>query len=272
MRRIIVHAFDDAGFETRMEAAMAFARTYDADLTIMHIRPDFTSVGEPYAAGLFTGAAFAEAEERLKADERKFREVADRLLKGEDVTYDWEIRSGLPEREFAREGVLGDLLMLSPLKDDFSGQAGDTFVGRMLANATCPVFMAVSARPKCLDDGRILVLWNGSDEAGRALRAALPLIDRASDVRILSIGDVPAGRPDEKDVASYLSRGGAKAETIKVPSSGKIGDQILEEAGAYGADLIVMGAYGHGRLQEMLLGGATQSMIRQHRHPVLFAH
>ncbi|MEE4348720.1 MAG: universal stress protein [Pacificimonas sp.] len=272
MRRIIVHAFDDKGFETRLEAAMAFARTFDADLTLMHVKPSLMTVGDSYAVGMFSGVDLSGSEERLAANEAKFRETAERLLAGEDVTHDWVVRDGVPEREFAAEGVLADLMVLSPLADDFSGQAGDTFVGRMIAAATCPVLVPVSASPACLNEGRILILWNGSDEAGRAVIRALPVIDRASEVRILTIGEPKAGRPDAERVAEYLSRGGTKAETLDVEESGKIGDQVLEEAGAFNADLIVMGAYGRGRLTELVLGGATQSMIRQRQFPVFFGH
>lgn len=272
MRRIIVHTFNDLGFDQRVEAAMAFARTFDAHLTAMHVRPDISSVGGSYSAGMFTGVIPDSVIEQAKTDETEFQQHCERMIASEDVAWDWLVRSGLPEREFSREAVLADLLIISPLEDDFSGQAGDTFIGRMLSNASSPILTAVSAQPKYLTEGRILVLWNGSDEAGRALKGALPIIDRAAEVRILSIGGVSDGKPDEEDVAKYLGRGGTKAETLVAKEHGNIGEQILEEASAFGADLIVMGAYGRSRMSELILGGATQSMIRQRKFPVLFSH
>lgn len=272
MRRIIVHAFKDSGFDTRVEAAMAFARTFNAHLTAMHVRPDLTSVDGSYAAGMFTGVIPDSVLQDAKADEESFKQHCERMIGSEDVTWDWLVRSGLPEREFSREAVLADLLIISPLQDDFSGQAGDTFVGRMLSTASAPVLTVTSAAPKCLSEGRVLVLWNGSDEAGRALKGAMPIIDRAAEVRILTIGGVSGGKPDEEDAARYLARGGTKAETLVAKEHGKIGDQILEEATAFSADLIVMGAYGRSRMSELILGGATQSMIRQRKFPVLFSH
>lgn len=123
----------------------------------------------------------------------------------------------------------------------------------------------------------VLVAWNASNEATRAITDALPLLKRAKTVTVLVVnpghgfgehGQVPGG-----DIAWYLSRHGVKAEVScdeKVET--EIGEWLLSRAADLGSDLIVMGAYGHRRLREWILGGATRTLTREMTVPVLMSH
>ena len=272
MHRIILHANADEGFDTRVEAALALARVFGARLSCVHVRPSMTSAGDVYTAGLFTGTVPVSVVQQMRRDEEQFRKKCESRVASEDVVWDWTVRTGLPERELARESLLADLMVVSPLGSSFNGQAGETFLGRVLTSAHCPVLSAPAPSAPYANDGRILLLWNGSEEAARAMRGALPLLRRAQQVRVLTLGEIPADRPDAEAVAAYLAHAGIAAETRAAPEDGDIGTAIEEEATAFEAGLIVMGAYSRSRLAEIILGGATLSLIRQQRFPVLFRH
>lgn len=271
MHRIILHANRDEGFDIRVEAAMAIARVFNAHITCLHSRQNMTVTGDVYAAGMFTAVLPSSIEEDIRKEEQAFRDHCSRMIESEDVSWDWKVRLGLPERAFARESVLGDLVILSPAGEDIGDQSGETFLGRTLVAAGCPVLVAPRPEVRFATEGRVLLLWNGSPEAGRALKGAMPFLKRAAAVRILGIGEARSDRPGPEDAARYLSRANIRAETREV-ADGDAKVIVQEEAAAFEADLIVMGAYGRSRFSELILGGVTQSMISQTRHAILFAH
>lgn len=124
---------------------------------------------------------------------------------------------------------------------------------------------------------RVLVAWDASREATRALSDAMPLLASASTVTILTIdpatgrtehGDIPGA-----DIALHLARHGVNARVEKTASGGiGIGDVLLSRASDLGADLLVMGAYGHSRMRELVLGGATRTVLRSMTLPVFMSH
>ena len=124
---------------------------------------------------------------------------------------------------------------------------------------------------------RVLVAWDASREASRSISDAMPLLASASAVTILTIdpatgrtehGDIPGA-----DIALHLARHGVNTRVEKAPSGGiGIGDVLLSRASDLGADLLVMGAYGHSRVRELVLGGATRTVLRSMTLPVFISH
>jgi nucleotide-binding universal stress UspA family protein len=121
-----------------------------------------------------------------------------------------------------------------------------------------------------------MVAWNGSAEAAHALRAAVPLLAMAGKVWLVTIAE-----PGEKarfdlppiEGAQYLSRHGIECEMVEVPrDKAGIADTLRSAAEVRGCGLMVMGAYGHSRLAEMLLGGVTRKMLADPQLPILLAH
>jgi len=123
----------------------------------------------------------------------------------------------------------------------------------------------------------VLVGWNGTGEAARALNDAIPLLHHAKKVTVLAInprhgiggdGDVPAA-----DIALHLARHGIKAEAAHtVAKDIGEGDALLSYAADLGVDLLVCGMYGHSRLRELAFGGVTRSLLTEMTVPVLMAH
>lgn len=149
-----------------------------------------------------------------------------------------------------------------------------TVVEDVILDAGRPV-LVVPYAGRFSDAGkRVLVAWNGSREAARAVSDALPLLQGAQSVEVVAFdaptaaGDLPAA-----PIAHYLARHGIRATAARQSAPGlDIGAQILSRAADDDADLIVMGAYGHSRLRELALGGATRTILDAMTVPVLLSH
>jgi nucleotide-binding universal stress UspA family protein len=122
----------------------------------------------------------------------------------------------------------------------------------------------------------VLVAFNGSNEATSAMESALPLLARAQDVTVVMFDppaqDHPSGVRPVADLSAWLARHGVKAEVLARPGGANAGLALIALTGEIGADLVVMGCYGHTRLRELLLGGASKTMLDSMFVPVLMAH
>lgn len=119
-----------------------------------------------------------------------------------------------------------------------------------------------------------MVAWNGSVEAAKAVTAALPLLRGAEQVTLAVLGDSAdaLGESPGADIALYLARHGVNVEVLRRTEPADPGKAILSLAADFNVDLLVMGAYGHSRFREMMLGGATRTILATATLPVLMAH
>jgi nucleotide-binding universal stress UspA family protein len=130
-------------------------------------------------------------------------------------------------------------------------------------------------RPAPLRLDTVIVAWDFSRAAARAIADAVPILERATRVYVLTITDEKDIQPKVPgaELLSYLTRRGIPAEPSVVPADGRsIGDVLESEAATRKADLLVMGAYGHSRIREFVLGGATRSMLCRPPLPILLSH
>jgi nucleotide-binding universal stress UspA family protein len=122
---------------------------------------------------------------------------------------------------------------------------------------------------------RVLVAWSDTREASRAVFDALPLLQQAEAVRVISLGpDTPDANPDaDLDICTALVRHNVKCKaTERIAAHADVGRSLTEQAIAQKADLLVMGCYGHSRLREFVLGGASRYQLRHMLIPVLMSH
>ena len=173
-----------------------------------------------------------------------------------------------------------DLMCELPLADlvvigQSSASIGGSFVGPLdeaLMEAKAPVFVARSETPV---GGRpAAVAWDGSLQAARAVRAAIPLLKDASKVAILQNADEldpsPGSQADPKRLERYLMARGVVADPIVEVRGRHVGQALLAAAAEVGAAMLVAGAYGHSRLGEAIFGGATRTMLAAKNGPHLF--
>lgn len=120
---------------------------------------------------------------------------------------------------------------------------------------------------------RVLVAWNGKREAARALHDAMPLLRGAEVVHIVTVGTERKGRTPLSEIAGHMQRHGLRLETAVITTNGaKVGMKLLDEAKARNCDLMVMGAFGHSRLREMVFGGVTETILSNMALPVLLSN
>lgn len=145
----------------------------------------------------------------------------------------------------------------------------------LFLNAARPV-LVLPCRSDATSAGQhALVCWDTSPEATRALTQALPLLKKTRQVTVLVIDAVHCGEHGPEpgaDIALNLARHGIQVEVLQLESLHGVGSAILAQADRLQADLIVMGGYGHTRFRELLVGGATRTVLSEMRVPVLFAH
>jgi nucleotide-binding universal stress UspA family protein len=121
--------------------------------------------------------------------------------------------------------------------------------------------------------GRAMVAWDGSQEASTALRLSVPLLKQAEEVHVVTVEEAGKFPFPATGAPEYLARHGIKTEFHSWPQDGRTVEATLKAAiGAIKPDWMVMGAFGHSRLRELVFGGVTRSMLRDVHIPLLLAH
>jgi nucleotide-binding universal stress UspA family protein len=146
----------------------------------------------------------------------------------------------------------------------------------VLLNCARPVLVVPATGIKGVFGKRIGVAWNGRDDAVRAITSAIPLLRAADQVQLLVLnaeteGDLHGEVPGA-DMALYLARHGVRVDVVAANTDDDVGEALLQHAADSKLDLLVMGAYGHSRFREILLGGVTRSVLRSSMLPLWMAH
>jgi nucleotide-binding universal stress UspA family protein len=142
-------------------------------------------------------------------------------------------------------------------------------------STACPCLVMPHGRPVPASVGRrALIGWNDSHTAARALHEAVPLLESADSVVLLTIAEAGAdAEPSAEAAAQFLRRHGIRVEVRRQEAdTDDAGPALLAAAQAMDSDLLVMGAYGHTRWRELVFGGATDHVFRHMTLPVLLAH
>jgi nucleotide-binding universal stress UspA family protein len=136
-----------------------------------------------------------------------------------------------------------------------------------------PLLIVPYIQRKPISLNRVIVAWDESATAARAVGAAMPLLEQAKHVEVVTVeGGGTGGRESDGHLASYFEAHGIHAQGKWLSNVGNVADTILSHAADNGADLVVMGGYGHSRLREFILGGATRGMLATMTVPVLMMH
>ena len=221
---------------------------------------------------------FAELRERARSAAFTVREAFDHATGLRGLSAEWrEIPEG-PDADPALHARYADLVILGQLDPDRA--ESDLIRPRpeqVALGSGRPVLIVPYAGH--FDDvgRRVLIAWNATREAARAVSDAMPFLTSAELVTVLTIdpreGPRAHGELPGADIALHLARHGVKAQIERTVSAGlPVGEVLLSRVADLGADLIVMGAYGHSRVREMLLGGVTRSVLRSMIVPVLMSH
>lgn len=271
MKSILLHINDDSGLDARFQASLDLARTFGGHITCLQ-----SITYDILAAGDFYGAAIASAMAMIRESAEELRAKLESQLANKDVRWEWDLRYGMAEHCLLEQSAINDVVVVGP--NDPAGGPGrpSPLVGDLLLRARTPILVIPGNHNRFDCTGSALVAWNGSTESSIALRAALPMLKRASAVHLVTVvGDKQRERFDLPQVqgAEYLSRHGVKCELAEVAMGDvSVADALFREAHARQCAYIVMGAFGHSRLAEMLLGGVTRQALTNPQIPMLLAH
>jgi nucleotide-binding universal stress UspA family protein len=277
IRDILFHLEAVSSAELAADFATSLAVTTGAFLTAGGIVIEYPpptiqpSIGMMGVSGLATIERMVE--ERRAAVEQSYQ----RFAKSLPATVKCELAviqgyRGVASHDFARLARYFDLSVVG------QGAPDDRRLDELVAAATLlgsgrPVFVVpfIHKGPARLE--KAMICWDGRMQAARALSASLALLAYAKSVEVVRIG--PKGQSDKMpgaSIADHLARHGIAATMTELPAADRIGEAILSYAADVSADYIVMGAYGHWRLSELVLGGTTRDILESMTAPVLMAH
>jgi nucleotide-binding universal stress UspA family protein len=261
-----------------LEIAVELARNFDAHLTGLYVRP---RPQLPSAARVEPGADMMIALQRKSLDEvaARAKERFDSVMMRQGSSrVEWRTEEGDPATVCTTHARYADLIVVNQTDvEDETGSGPTHFAESIVMSVGRPVLIIPYVGDFATVGQNVLVCWSATREAARAVSDALPLLKRAAQVRVLTIDAEPSerghGEVPGSDIALFLARHGVNAVATRTPSAGlDAGDVILSHAADHGNDLIVMGAYGHPRLMQLVLGGATRTILGQMTVPVLMSH
>lgn len=276
-KSILTITTDAAETAHQLDVAVELSRRQDAHLDVLCIGVDQTQTGYYYAGA--TAILTQEAYNQAKDDVAQAEKAVRARLASEDIR--WGVDTAIAQAG-ALAGPVGmlarfsDLVVLAKPYGEGRGYTSEAILEAALFEGGAPV-LVLPGKPKDAEFGRRVVLgWNQSNESLHAARAALPILKSAASVNITII-DPPAHGPERSDpggmLSQLLSRHGIHAEVSVLAKTLPTASEVLSRhARDVNADLIVMGAYGHSRFREAILGGTTRNMLEMADIPVLMAH
>ena len=272
MKSILLNAGKDHGWTSRYAAALAVTRAFSSHLQCVQSTP-FAETSDSFF-GFFP---YPEIARDLGEIGRQHRARAEAMLRQEGIQWDWLEVMGLPEQMLIWRSSLADMTIISSGAKHENGPGLDelAMAGAIAIHARGPVLAVPPGLSTFNPKGTALVAWNGSPEGANALRAALAMLEEASKVLLVSVGEEPARsfRFTVTEATDFLARHGIEAEEHPWDRNDRsIADAILEAASVLGADYIVAGAYGHTRIREAVLGGTTRDLLRNSTQPLVLAH
>lgn len=259
-----------------IETAIGLCRESGAHLSVLVLGLASPPPIGAYAA-VVSEAWMAERDAELKRLSERADEIEKIVAKEgieADIAFEYT-EMAWADSIIGRRARYADLLLVGP---DLIGR-GDLkkyVLDGALFESGRPLLLAPAGKMATLQPKRIMLAWDSRVEAARAAHEAVELIAAAEEVRITLVdpeaGDLAQGDEPGADVAAWLARHGARVSVDRLPSGGRaVVDVLRQHAVDCGADMIVMGGYGHSRMRERIFGGVTKSMIDEPTLPVFMA-
>lgn len=269
---ILVHVDSSPHCKTRLALAAKLAQAQDAHLIALNVRT------RPVLPQFIT-AQYGSQIEKIRDDfnaeaARDARAAFDAIQPAHGVTTEWRDVDGKLVDSVSLHARYADVTVIGQSESD---EGERPLPDALVLDVGRPVLVVPYAGRFETVGERVVVAWNGSREATRAVHDALPILTKAKLVHVIAVnpsggmaghGDVPGA-----DICLHLSRHGVNAVCEHIKSEDlNVGEMLLSRAADEDADLIVMGAYGRSRLRELVLGGATRHLLRHMTVPVLMSH
>ncbi len=272
---VIVEA--DAAGEARLEFAADIARSCAAHLTgaffFNPMVPEVSALAAEYCmAGSVETFRNPDYDDLLRRSERS-GDLFNECLRRNGLNGEWHVTHSL-EGGLAKLARISDLVVAGQIHPEKSKQDDDKVLRCLLLDSGRPVLVVPCFGKHRASHRSILVGWDGSREAARAVADAMPYLQEARSVTVLSLERSTTGQalPDTA-VAAHLGRHGINVAAAHSKTDGlAISHALLDYAADIGADMLVAGSYGHSPIREAVFGGVTRELLQHMTLPVLFSH
>ena len=276
LKNILVHIPSERLIRPLVDGAISLALSHAAQLHAISVGYETTNVLPFDAGGAAVAAVFEIEQERALARADAALAVFEAEARNACIAFSSQAAASIPAEAAASviaSARLHDLTIVlqpEPERPTFD----NVMAQEILFESGGPVLFVPYVHKGPLDAKRIGIAWDGSRLAARALRDAAPFLKRAQAITIISINEAQApAEASPKALSAYLARYGATVRIQRMDADhADIQPSILSIAADDGLDLIVMGGYGHSRLQERILGGVTRGMIQSLSVPTLMSH
>ncbi len=273
-KTILVHMDTGERAATRLAFALEIAGRANAHLVGLHA---VSAPRIPAYAAVEGGDRMREYQEKALAElAARARATFDRIARSSGYpSLEWRESQGDAAEVVPLHARYADLVILGQSNGAEATGVEADFVDRVLLAAGRPALVIPYAGTFKEVGTRVLVAWNASREATRAVTDALPLLQQADEVNVVAFNPdgSPHGEVPGADIALFLARHGVKVTVSHERGRDiDVGNLLLSRAADMDVNLIVMGAYGHSRMQELILGGATRTILQSMTAPVLMSH
>jgi len=269
-----------------LQTSIAMARDCDAHLNVVHVRANpkdaVPLLGEGMSGAVIEDIIVAAEKEAVERA-RRAREIFDEVCAAESVTWvdgpsatvgptaTWIEETGREDEIVALRGRLADMIVVSRPTSESAVSATMTLNAALVETGRGVLVVPPSGATTF--GKRVAISWNGSSEAARAVAASMGLIEGAEKVLILSINGDDAPSNVAAQLSDYLAWHGVSAEIETAPvSESQVGETVLKKSCDWNADLLIMGAYTHSRLRQLIFGGVTRHVLAEATLPVVMVH
>ncbi len=284
MRTVLVHMEDSPQLSSILQAALLIAKRFGSHIEALYV-PQVLPSMLPLSpeGGLATADVMASLEQGAEDANHRLRNVFDEFMKAEDVvqtpigaatdapSVSWNEVSQTDQDTLPGRGRVFDLIVVGrPVPGQFAPSM--VALEAALFESGRPLLIVPPERKE--EIGRkVAIGWNGSTETARTVAFAMPILQHAEEVLIVSIEQGMVPGPTGQELAQNLTRNGIATRAWHVDVDGRsVGEAMLAESKAFGADLLVKGAYTQSRLRQMIFGGATSHILAHADIPVFMAH
>ena len=285
IKKILVPFGDAKVGSGALSTAIVLGRNFDAHVSVLHVRPDprnaaMAYMGEPVSASMIDDV-MATMEKRTAAEAAKAKKAfGDACAKGKmtvagkvpaagKASASFIDQTGYEDVSIRERGRVSDLIVMARPDGELAASQRLSLEAALID--TGRPLLVVPSKASAKIGSSIAIAWNGSAQAARAVGMAMDFIVEAKSVTVLVAKEENADY-DGEELQGYLAAHGVKAKVVSVAAKGDAGKALLSAATKAGADLLVMGAYGHSRVRELVLGGVTKYVLQTATIAALMAH
>jgi len=273
-RNILVHVGVDRRSELRVQLATNLAAELEAHLTGLFVYPPLV-LPAPYGnPAALLGAEVLEAQRHASAEQAAKAEAAfEAASKRLEQPSEFETAEGDPREVISLNARYFDLTLIGQSEVEGFGALAEQLPERIVLASGRPVLIVPYAGEFARIGEHMVIAWNESREAARAVNDAMPLLERARKVTVVQIDPPDEHGAAAMELARRLAHHGIDVAAQHTVSAGVApGEILLSTIADLSADCLVMGAYGHSRLRELTLGGVTRAVLAHMTVPVLMSY